>query len=66
MISKLDPRDIHRTPNINIAEHISSSMLGTRAVIDHKVDSEANFDKFQEIEIIYSIFSDHDRRNPTI
>lgn len=65
MIRKLHPRNIHRTPNINITGHIPSSELGTFIIMDYRIGHSASFDKCQITDTIYSIFSDLSGKKPS-
>ena len=59
-IEKLDLINIFRTLHPKKSEYIFfSSAHGTFSRIDHIVGHKANLNKFKSIEIISSIFSDH-------
>ena len=59
-IEKLDLIDIFRTLHPKKSEHtFFSSAHGTFSRIDHILGHEANLNKLKNIEIISSIFSDH-------
>ena len=59
-IDQLDLIDIYRTFNPKTMNFIFfSSAHGTFSRIDHILGHKSNLDKFQKIEIIQSIFSDH-------
>ena len=59
-IEKLDIMDIFRTLHPKKSEYtFFSSEHGTFSRIDHILGHKANFNKFKSIEIISSIFSDH-------
>ena len=46
----------------NAEEHIFSTPHGTFSRIDHILGHKSNLSKFKKIEIISSIFSDHNER----
>ena len=50
--------DIFRT--LNAEEYTFSSAHGTFSKIDHILGHKSNLSKFKKIEIVSSIFSDHD------
>ena len=59
-LKQLDLIDIYRTLHPKTAEYMfSSSMHGTFSRINHMLRNNANLYKFEKIEIITSIFSDH-------
>ena len=59
-IGKLDLIDIFRTLHPKKSEYtFFSSAHGTFSRIDHILGHKANLNKFKSIEIISSIFSDH-------
>ena len=59
-IEKLDLIDIFRTLHPKKSEYtFFSSAHGTFSRIDHILGHKANLNKFKSIEIISSIFSDH-------
>ena len=59
-IEKLDLIDIFRTLHPKKSEYtFFSSVHGTFSRIDHILGHKANLNKFKSIEIISSIFSDH-------
>ena len=59
-IEKLDLIDIFRTLHPKKAEYtFFSSAHGTFSRIDHILGHKANLNKFSSVEIISSIFSDH-------
>ena len=59
-IKKLDLTDIFRTVHPKKGEHpFFSSVHATFSRIDHIPGCKANLNKFKSIEIISSIFSDH-------
>lgn len=37
MVNKFDVMNIYKTPNVNIVEHIRSSVLGTFLIVDHRI-----------------------------
>ena len=56
----MDHFDIFRTFHPNAKEHtFFSSARGTFSRIDHILGHKSNLSKFNKIEIILSIFSDH-------
>ena len=59
-IEKLDLIDIFRTLHPKNSEYtLFSSVHGTFSRINHILGHKANLNKFRSIEIISSIFSDH-------
>ena len=59
-IDKIDLIDIYRTFHPKTADYtFSSSAHGTFSRIDHSLDHKSSLSKFKKIEIISSIFSDH-------
>ena len=59
-IDKLDLTDIYRTFHLKVAEYtFFSSAHGTFSRIDHILDHKSSLRKFKKIEIVSSIFSDH-------
>ena len=59
-IEKLDFIDIFRTLHPKISEYtFFSSAHGTFSRINHVLEHKANLNKFRSIDIISSIFSDH-------
>ena len=58
----MDLFDIFRTFHPNAEEYTFSSAHGTFSRIDHILDHKSNLIKFKKIEIISSIFSDHNAR----
>ena len=59
-LDELDIIDIFRTFHPNSEEYIFfSSAHGTFSRIDHILSHKSNLSKFKKIEIISSIFSDH-------
>ena len=55
----MDLSDIFRTFYPNAEEYTFSSAHGTFSKIDHILGHKSNLSKFKKIEIISSIFSDH-------
>ena len=51
--------DIFKTFHLNAEEYTFSSAHGTFSRIDHILGHKSNLSKFKKIEIISSIFSDH-------
>ena len=58
-LDELDLIDIFRTFHPKAEEYTFSSALGTFSRIDHMLGHKTNLRKFKKIEIISSIFSDH-------
>ena len=59
-LDEMDLIDIFRTFHPNAKEYIFfSSACGTFSRIDHILGHKSNLSKFKKIEIILSIFSDH-------
>ena len=59
-LDEMDLIDIYRTFHPNAEEYILfSSSHGTYSRIDHILGQKSNFNEFKKIEIIASIFSDH-------
>ena len=59
-VDEMDLTDIFRTLHPNAEEYtFFSSAHGTFSRIDHILGHKSNFSKFKKIEIISSIFSDH-------
>ena len=59
-LDEVDLIDIFRTFHPNAEEYtFFSSTHGTFSRIDHILDHKSNLSKFKKIEIISSIFSDH-------
>ena len=60
IIDQIELIDIYRTFHLNIADYIfSSSPRGTFSRIDHILGHKSSLSTFKKIEIISSIFSDH-------
>ena len=55
----MDLIGIFRTFHPNVEEYTFSSAHGTYSRIDHILGHKSNLSKFKKIEIISSIFSDH-------
>ena len=55
----MDLIDIFRTYHPNAKEYTFSSSHGTFSRIDHILGHKSNLSKFKKIEIISSVFSDH-------
>ena len=55
----MDLIDIFKTFHVNAEEYTFSSAHGTFSRIDHILGHESNLSKFKKIEIVSSIFSDH-------
>ena len=55
----MDLIDIFRTFHPNTEEYIFSNAHGTVSRIDHILGHKSNLSKFKKIEIIPSIFSNH-------
>ena len=58
-LDEMDLIDIFRTFHPNAKEYTFSSAHGTFSRIDHILGHKSNLSKFKKIEIISSIFSDH-------
>ena len=59
-LDEMDLIDIFRTFHPNAEEYtFFSSVHGTFSRIDHILDQQSNLNKFKKIEIISSIFSNH-------
>ena len=58
-LAEMDLIDIFRTFNPNAGEYTFSSVHGTFSRIDHILGHKLNLSKFRKIEIVSSIFSDH-------
>ena len=59
MLDEMDLIDIFRTFHPNPEEYAFSSAHGTFFKIDHILGHKSNLSKFKKIEIVSSIFSDH-------
>ena len=58
-LGEMDLINIFRTFHPNAEEYTFSSAHGTLSRIDHTLGHKSNLSKFKKIEIISSIFSDH-------
>ena len=58
-LDEMDLIDIFRTFHPNAEEYTFSSAHGTFSRIDHILGHKSNFSKFKKIEIMSSIFTDH-------
>ena len=58
-LDEMDLIDIFRTFHSNAEEYTFSSAHGTLSRIDHILGHKSNLSKFKKIEIISSIFLDH-------
>ena len=58
-LDEMDLIDIFRTFHPNAEEYTFSSAHGTFSRIDHILGHKSNLSKFKKIEIISSVFSDH-------
>ena len=59
-LNKMDLTDIHRTFHPKTTEYtVFSSAQGTVSRIDHILVHKSSLGKFKKIEIVSSIFSDH-------
>ena len=58
-LGEMDLIDIFRTFHPNAEEYTFSSAHGTFSRIGHILGHKSNLSKFKKIEIISSIFSDH-------
>ena len=58
-LDEMDCIDIFRTFHPNAEEYTFSSAHGTFSRIDHILGHKSNLSKFKKIEIVSSIFSDH-------
>ena len=60
ILDEVDPTAIFRTFHPNAEEYtFFSSARGTFSRIDHILGHKSNLSKFKKVEIILSIFSDH-------
>ena len=67
MIHEMDLTDIVRTFHPNAKEYtFFSSAHGTFSRIDHILGHKSNLSKFKKIEIVSSIFSNHNAMRPDI
>ena len=58
-LDEIELTDIFRTFHPNAKEYTISNAYGTFSRIDHILGHKSNLRKFKEIEIVSSIFSDH-------
>ena len=58
-LDEMDLTDIFRTSHTNAEEYTFSSAHGTFSRIDHILGHKSNLSKFKKIEIVSSIFSNH-------
>ena len=58
-LDEMDLIDIFRTFHPNAEEYSSSSAHGTFSRVDHILGHKSNLIKFKKIEIVSSIFSNH-------
>ena len=58
-VDEMDLIDIFRAFHPNAEEYTFSSAHGTFSRIDHILGHKSNLSKFKKIEIISSVFSDH-------
>ena len=58
-LDEMDFTDIFRTFHPNAGEYTFSSAHGTFSRIDHILGHKSNLSKFKKMEIVSSIFSDH-------
>ena len=58
-LDEMDLIDIFRTFHPNAEEYTFSSAHGTFSRVDHILGHKSNLSKFKKIEIVSSIFSDH-------
>ena len=66
-LDEMDPIDIFRTFHPNGKEYtFFSSAHGTFSRLDHILSHKSNLSKFKKIEIISSIFSNHNAMRPDI
>ena len=59
ILDKIDLIDIFRTFHPNIEEYAFSSAHGTYSRINHILGDKSNLSKLKKLEIVSSIFSDH-------
>ena len=66
-LDEMDLTDIFRTFHLNAQEYtFFSSAHGTFSRIDHILGHKSNLSKFKKIEMVSSIFSDHNAMRLTI
>ena len=58
-LDEMDLIDIFRTFHPNAEEYIFSSVHGTFSRIDHILGHKSNLSKFKKVEILSSLFSNH-------
>ena len=58
-LDEMDIIDIFRTFHPNAEEYNFSNAHGTFSRIDHILDDKSNLSKFKKVEILSSIFSNH-------
>ena len=58
-LDEMDLIDIFRTFHPNAEEYTFSSAHGTFSRVDHILGHKLNLSKFKKIEIVSSVFSDH-------
>ena len=58
-LDKMDLIDVFRTFHPNAEEYTFSTAHGIFSRIDHILGHKSNISKFKKIEVISSIFSDH-------
>ena len=58
-LDEMDPIDIFRTFHPNAEYTFFSSIHGTFSRVDHILGHKSNLSKFEKIEIISSMLSDH-------
>ena len=61
-LDEMDLIDIFRTFHPNAEEYTFSNAHGTFSRIDHILGHKSNLSKFKKIEIVSSIFYDHNAR----
>ena len=65
-LDEMDLIDIFRTVHPNAEEYTFPSAHGTFSRIDHILDHKFNLSKFKKIEVVSSIFSNHNAMRPDI
>ena len=65
-LDEMDLTDIFRTFHPKAEEYTFSSARGTFSSIDHILGHKSNLSKFKKIDIVSSIFSDHNTMRLTI
>ena len=66
ILDEMDLIDVFRTFHPNAEKYTFFSAHGIFSRIDHILDHKSNLSKFKKIEIISSIFSDHNAMPPNI